>query len=214
MIFEPPAAGCQPPVAITAEALKAFEAEVAAAFAAKTVRGPVHLSGGNEAQLIEVFRDVSPGDWVFSTYRSHYHALLHGVPREYVMAEILAGRSMTLASTEHRFFSSAIVGGCLPIATGVAAAIARDHGSRITDHGSRVWCFIGDMAARGGAFHEARQYAEGHDLPIVFVIEDNGLSCNSPTAHCWGESGAGGKVRAYAYVREWPHTGIREWVQF
>ena len=118
-------------MAVTADDLRAFERRVLEAFEAKRVMGPVHLSGGNEAHLIRVFRSVMPGDWVFSTYRSHYHALLHGIDPEWLFAEIVAGRSMNIASREKRFLSSAIVGGCLPIAVGTAAAIKRTHGMRL-----------------------------------------------------------------------------------
>jgi pyruvate dehydrogenase E1 component alpha subunit len=197
---------------VTAEELRAFEREVAEAFERKEVRGPVHLSGGNEDALIDVFRDIKRDDWVFSTYRSHFHALLHGIPRDRVMAEILAGRSMNLLFPEYRFFTSAIVGGCLPIAVGVAAGIKR-HGLR-----SRAWCFVGDMAGTVGAFHEAQQFAEGHALPITFVVEDNGLSCDSPTDECWGADVMARddprNVSRYRYRRQFPHVGIGKWVAF
>jgi len=112
----------------TKESLIAFEERVKQAFLAKQIRSPVHLSGGNEAQLLELFGDVRPTDWVFSTWRSHYHALLHGIPEEWLFNEILAGRSMYLMNREHRFMSSAIVGGMLPIACGVALGIKRGYG--------------------------------------------------------------------------------------
>jgi pyruvate dehydrogenase E1 component alpha subunit len=48
------------------------------------IRGPVHLSGGNEKHLIEIFKRISKNDWVFSTWRSHYHALLKGVSPEWL----------------------------------------------------------------------------------------------------------------------------------
>src|SRR5262245_53053446 len=99
-----------------ARELIAFEREVADRYNAGEIRGPVQLSGGNEQQLIEIFRDIPKDAWIFSTWRSHYHALLHGIPREKVMAQIVAGKSMNLNFPEHRFFTSAIVGGILPIA--------------------------------------------------------------------------------------------------
>lgn len=196
---------------MTSAELKAFEKRVAEAFANKECKGPVHLSGGNEDQLIELFNRVRREDWVFCSYRNHYHALLHGIPEDWLMAEIKAGRSMNISSAKYRFFTSAIVGGTLPIAVGVAAALKRKKSK------AKVWCFVGDMAARSGAFFEARQYAIGFDLPIMFVIEDNGLSCNSPTNECWGlpgHRGIGDKRLAYSYKREYPHVGIDQWVQF
>lgn len=178
-----------------------FEKEVAAAFERKEIRGPIHLVGGNEAQLIEIFNGIKPDDWVLSTWRSHYHALLHGVPKERVMADILAGKSMQLHYPEYRFLTSAIVGGICPIAVGLAAG------------GQRVFCFVGDMAAETGIFHECVKYAEGHGLPVTFIIEDNGLATNTPTAETWGNKDAL-CVDHYYYKRTKPHCGSGTYVQF
>lgn len=192
---------------MTKEQLIAFEGRVAEAFAKAQIKGPVHLSGGNEDQLIEIFKDIHPEDWVFCSYRNHYHALLHGIPEDWLWNEILEGRSMGIHNPEHRFFSSAIVGGHLPIAVGVAAALKRMNCHR------KVWCFLGDMAATTGTYHEAFSYAGGQNLPIKFVIEDNGYSCNSPTQECWGLE-SGDWTTHYSYDRVWPHVGIKQWVQF
>lgn len=194
---------------MTAEELIAFEADIAACFERGEIRGPVHLSGGNEEQLIEIFRDVKRTDWVFSTWRSHYHALLHGVPPEKLKAHILNGPSMNINFPEHRFLTSAIVGGILPIACGVAAGIKRAGGSE------KVWCFVGDMAASIGVYHEASQYADRQGLPIRFVVEDNGMSTNTPTAATWGsEFFHIRQQRYYCYNRTQPHVGIGKWVTF
>ena len=58
-----------------------FETEIKEIYEDGKITAPVHLSGGNEDQLIEIFKDVDKDDWVFSSWRNHYHALLHGVPR-------------------------------------------------------------------------------------------------------------------------------------
>ena len=171
-----------------------FEREVAARFDAGEIHGPVHLNSDTQAEpLISIFKDIKRTDYVLSTWRAHFQALLHGVPRERVMAEILAGRSMMLHFPEHRFMSSAIVGGMLPIACGLAAA------------GERVWCFVGDMCESIGAFKDAQRYALGHDLPVHFVIEDNGLSTNTPTATTWGDGISGGFTHKYTYKRTVNH---------
>ena len=181
--------------------LIAFEREVAERFERGEIRAPVHLSGGNEEQLIAIFKDVRREDWVFSTWRSHYHALLHGVPPEKVMAQIMAGRSMNLNFPEHRFLTSAIVGGILPIACGVAYA------------GERVWCFVGDMTASIGAFQDADLFSRGHSYPVHFVIEDNGLSTNTPTHFAWGSPRWVEHPR-YRYKRTFPHVGSGVFVPF
>ena len=159
-----------------------FEEEIKALFLEKKIRCPIHLSGGNEDTLIEIFKSVKPEDWVLSTHRSHYHALLKGIPAEWLKSEILAGRSMQIMNPEYRFFSSSIVAGNLPIAVGIALAIKTKGEDR------RVYCFNGDMAAETGAFHEAVKYAAGHQLPVTFVVEDNGFSTDTPTAEVWGIS--------------------------
>ena len=209
----------------TVETLRAFEEVVRDVYLKGQIRAPVHLSRGNEKQLLEIFQDVGPMDWVFSTYRSHYHALLKGVPRERVMAEVLAGHSIHLAFPDYEFYSSAIVAGCLPIALGAALGIKRRGGPE------KVWCFVGDMASQTGAFHEAMKYAQGFDLPIKFVIECNGVSTNTPTHLVWGiphlhdpvgmpvhlrhfdSWRAGGFIR-YCYNHEFPHYGVGVRVDF
>lgn len=189
--------------------LIAFEKEVAARFERKEIPGPIHLSGGNEDQLIEIFQNIKPTDWVFSTWRSHYHALLHGIPEDKVMDQIMQGHSMNLMFPEHNFFTSAIVGGICPIAVGVAEALMRNKTNL-----ARVWCFVGDMTATTGIYHESFNYVTGHHLPIKFIIEDNELSCNTPTKACWGIRYNDFDARRYSYTREWPHTGCGKWVNF
>ena len=188
-----------------------FERAVADHFEKGDIHGPVHLSGGNEEQLIEIFKNIHRDDWVFSTWRSHYHALLHGIPGWWVAKEIIEGRSINLKSAKHRFFTSAIVGGILPIAVGVAAAIKRQGGE------TQVWCFIGDMAASIGTVHDAFNYADGNDLPITFVIEDNGLSVCTPTEQAWGKNihfEDSPHIMRYHYQATLPHYGVAKGTTF
>ncbi|HQL79964.1 MAG TPA: thiamine pyrophosphate-dependent enzyme, partial [Verrucomicrobiota bacterium] len=110
---------------MTANDLINFETEIANLFNAAKIRAPVHLYYGNEAQMIEIFRDVRPEDWVCCSWRSHYQCLLKGVPPEKVREEILAGRSISLCFPEYRVISSAIVGGVLPISVGIALGLKR-----------------------------------------------------------------------------------------
>lgn len=186
-----------------------FEKKMADHWEAGRVRGPIHLSGGNEEQLIEIFKRVKKGDWVFSTWRSHYHALLKGVPSEWLEEEILGGRSITIVNKEEKFYSTAIVGGAIPIAVGVAMALKQE-GSK-----DKVWCFVGDMAFETGSFMENYKYAKNFDLPITFVVEDNGVSTNTPTVETWGvKSEPPEDVIWYNYVKQWPHYGTGKWVIF
>lgn len=201
-------------VNMSADELIAFEKEVEVIYLTGKIHGPVHLSGGNEHQLIEVFKDIKPTDWVFSTHRSHYHALLHGIDKHWVMNEIIAGRSIHLFNREHKFFTSAIVSGCVPIAMGTAMGIKMSGGD---DH---VWCFIGDMAFTTGIFNECEKYSSNFELPITFIIEDNKLSVNTPTLESWGNDYINDGilkptvVESYRYKRTWPHIGCGKWVIF
>jgi pyruvate dehydrogenase E1 component alpha subunit len=187
-----------------------FERKMADHWEAGKVRGPIHLSGGNEEELIEIFKYIKKTDWVFSTWRSHYHALLKGVPSEWLEEEILAGRSITIVNQEEKFYSSAIVGAIIPIATGVALANKRD------GNDDKVWCFIGDMAFETGGFYEMHKYAQRYDLPIRFVVEDNGVSTNTPTEETWNgiKREVPSDVIWYNYKKEWPHYGTGKWVIF
>lgn len=193
---------------MTADDLRAFEARVADAFNAGKIRAPVHLDGGNEDQLIAAFAAIRSSDWVFCSWRSHYKALLHGVPAERVFAEIMAGRSIALCFPDYRFFSSAIVGGIIPIALGAALGIKRRKGE------ARVHVFVGDMTATTGTFRECVAYARGHRLPINFIIEDNGRSVCTPTAAVWGWPPIVSGIERFSYESPWPHAGAGKRVQF
>jgi TPP-dependent pyruvate/acetoin dehydrogenase alpha subunit len=193
--------------AMNATSLLAFEEEIAQEFAAGNIRAPIHLGGGNEAQLIEIFKDIAPTDWVLSGWRSH-HCLLKGVPRDKLKAAILAGRSVSLCFPEHKILCSGIVGGIAPIAVGLAWAIKR-RGELI-----RVNCFLGDMTAKTGIVHEAMNYAAGHRIPVNWIVEDNGLSVCTDTKASWGLCSVGITVTRYNYNLSRPHAGIGRWVKF
>jgi len=191
------------------EDLIAFERKIADHWEAGKIKGPVHLSGGNEKELIEIFKDVRQGDWVFSTWRSHYHALLKGVDPSWLEKEILEGRSITIVNQEHNFYSSAIVGAIIPIAVGVAMQL------KASSSENKVWVFIGDMAFETGQFYEMHKYATNHGLPVQFVVEDNGVSTNTPTVETWKvQKPIPDNVIYYKYEKQWPHYGTGKWVMF
>ena len=193
--------------------LIAFETDIADLFNKGDIRSPVHLSGGNEEQLIAYFEEnFKEGDWIATAWRSHYHCLLAGVPPEKLKKAILAGRSITLCFPEHQVISSAIVGGILPIATGIALCIKRSEDPVL----SKVHCFVGDMTARTGAFWENIQYAHGHNLPIRYIIEDNRKSVGTPTAEVWGRDliPRNDHVTYYQYDLKYPHAGAGKWIRF
>lgn len=193
---------------MTAADLIAFEKEVARRYDAGEIHAPIHLSGGSEQQLIEIFKNISPDDWKLCTWRSHYAALLSGIPPDELMRQILAGRSMYVNNAEHRFYSSSIAGGILPIAVGLGMAIKRKSENR------KVWTFCGDMTSECGIFWESAKYARNFDLPVTFIIESNGKSVLTPTEETWGAvedwSEHFYNVRRYEYELSWPHHGTRK----
>jgi pyruvate dehydrogenase E1 component alpha subunit len=184
---------------MTAKSLIAFENDIVREFESGKLPYPIHFSGrGNEPWLIDFFKNIKPEDWVFSTWRNHYHALLKGIPAKVLKAKIMAGDSMHITSKKYNFFSGSIVGGCCPIAVGVAKAIKTGH----------VYCFIGDGAEDQGVFYESVRYAFAWKLPITFIIEDNGLSVDTHqheriNNYCltWPEN-----VKRYFYDRHFPHV--------
>lgn len=193
----------------TKEDLIKFERLMANHWEEGKVRGPIHLSGGNEEELIEIFKRIKKSDWVFSTWRSHYHALLKGVCPVWLEEEILEGRSITIVNKNEKFYASAIVGSIIPISVGVAMS------NKINGINDLVWCFIGDMAFETGTFMENYKYAKNFDLPIRFVVEDNGVSTNTPTVETWKiKSEPPNDVIWYDYKKQWPHYGTGKWVIF
>jgi hypothetical protein len=89
---------------LTSEDLINFEAKVAELFNESKIRAPIHLSSGGEEKLIEIFSSIDKDDFVFTTWRSHYHALLKGIPQEMLLDEILNGNSISLNFPEFNFY--------------------------------------------------------------------------------------------------------------
>ena len=192
-----------------------FEERVAEAFNSGRIRSPVHLYSGNEEEIIKIFEDVHEDDWVMCSWRSHYQCLLKGVPEDVLFAEILSGRSISLCFPEYRVFSSALVGGVLPIATGIALSIKKDKRKK-----NMVHCFIGDMTAETGIAHECIKYSQNHKLPIRFIVEDNGKSVCTDTMDAWGmressfSQNRNPMIVYYRYKSSYPHAGAGIRVEF
>jgi TPP-dependent pyruvate/acetoin dehydrogenase alpha subunit len=183
------------------------ERKIRELFKQKKIRYMFHLSGGNEKELIEIFEQIKPDDWVFSTHRNHYHALLKGMEEEELINRVIRGESMHLFSKELKIFTSSIVGGVLPISVGVALGIKRD------EMDNHVWTFVGDMCAEMGIFHECAKYAARNNLPITFVVEDNGYGIMK-TDESWGLHNGKANIVRYKYNRIFPHAGSGDWVNF
>ncbi len=204
-------------VEYTPEELVEFENDIAACFNDAQIKAPVHLYHGNEEQMIEVFKknNIGKDDWILGSWRSHYQCLLKGVPPAELKEAILAGRSISLCFSEYRVLCSGIVTGTIPIATGIALDIKRKGGT------NRVYCFMGDMTSETGIAHECIKYSRAHELPIHFIIEDNGKSVCTDTRATWNlekltyEGVNDEYITYYKYeLDKYPHAGAGIRVQF
>jgi pyruvate dehydrogenase E1 component alpha subunit len=199
---------------ITPKKLIAFERKIGNLFNQKKIKAPIHLYYGNEKEIIKIFKNIKKNDWVFCSWRSHYQCLLKGVSEKKLTQSIIAGNSISMCFPENNLVSSAIVGGILPIAAGVALA------SKLKKNKSKVFCFIGDMTSETGIAHECIKYATNFDLPITFIIEDNNLSVCTNTRKVWGqkkltyEKSKNKKIKIYKYKNKYPHAGSGKRIQF
>jgi pyruvate dehydrogenase E1 component alpha subunit len=157
--------------------IRRFEDKVAEMYTRGKITGFCHLYAGEEAIAVGAIQGLYDKDYVVSTYREHGHCLAKGASPRAVMAELFGketgiskgrGGSMHLFDPVLRFMGGyAIVGGGLPIATGLALSIAYRGDPEV------VCCFFGDGALPQGAFHESLNMASLWKLPVIFVCENN-----------------------------------------
>ena len=191
-----------------------FEEEIARLFNAGKIRAPVHLYHGNEDKIINVFKKIKADDWVFCSWRSHYQCLLKGVPEKLIKEEILSGRSISLCFPNYNIYSSAMVGGSVPIAVGTAISLKRQNLKK------KVFCFMGEMTSESGIVHECVKYSRNFKLPIHFIVEDNEKSVCTDTRNAWNQKKLSYEelsdeyVTYYHYKLKYPHAGAGKRVQF
>ena len=195
--------------------LIAFENDIADTFNQGKIRAPIHLYSGNENFLIKFFKkNIKKNDWVFCSWRSHYQCLLKGVPAKTLKKEIIEGKSISLCFTKYKIYSSAIVGGILPISLGMALSFKRKKSK------NKVFCFIGDMTSETGIAHETIKYSINKKLPIHFIVEDNSKSVCTDTRNTWSlkkltyENSKSKYITFYKYKLKYPHAGAGKRVQF
>jgi pyruvate dehydrogenase E1 component alpha subunit len=195
---------------MTKELLIATENRIKAHWEAGDLPYLTHLAGGNEDFLLEYYgKNVKPGDWVLCSHRTHYHALMYGIDPDDLVQRVLNGKSMFIYSD--RFICSAIVAGVCSIACGIALGIAQ----KGPPSSSKVHCFIGDGATDEGSFWEAARFAMGRDLPLTFIIEDNGAQCGVGKTERWGDywpllplvSKENKFLKYYQFNPTYPHAG-------
>ena len=197
------------------EELIAFEEEIASLFTLGKIKAPVHLYQGNEENIIKIFEKINSQDWIFCSWRSHYQCLLKGVPAEDIKKDILSGKSISLCFPKHKIYSSALVGGSLPIAVGTAMSLKIKNEKNV-----KVYCFMGEMTAETGIAHECIKYSRNFKLPIHFIVEDNEKSVCTDTRKTWNQTkltfeGVNDEyVTYYRYKSKYPHAGVGKRIQF
>jgi len=157
--------------------IRRFEEKTAEAYALGKIGGFCHLYIGQEAVTVGSSAALRPDDYVICSYREHAQALTRGVPATAVMAELYGkatgcskgkGGSMHLFDVSRRFMGGhAIVGGHIPLATGIGLGIKYRGGDQV------CLCYFGEAAVNIGAFHEALNMASVWKLPVIFLCENN-----------------------------------------
>jgi pyruvate dehydrogenase E1 component alpha subunit len=157
--------------------IRMFEQRCAELYSLGKIGGFLHLYIGQEAVAVGTIGARQEGDHVITAYRDHAHALAVGSETGPVMAELLGkatgvskgkGGSMHLADVPRRFWGGyAIVGGHVPLATGIALA------EQYKGTDNAVLCYFGDGSTNIGYFHESLNLAGVWNLPVLFVAENN-----------------------------------------
>jgi pyruvate dehydrogenase E1 component alpha subunit len=157
-----------------------FEDKAAALYIQQKIRGFLHLYNGQEAVLAGSVFAMEENDRMITAYRNHVQPIALGVDPRKIMAELCGkvagtsqgnGGSMHMFSKEHNFFGGhGIVGGQIPLGAGLAFA------DKYLKTGAVTLCYMGDGAVRQGSFHETMNLAMLWNLPVVFVVENNGYA--------------------------------------
>ncbi len=165
------------------------------------VRGPLHLSTGQEAVAAGVCAHLRAGDWLTSTHRGHGHTIAKGAKIESMMHELFGratgfcrgkGGSMHIAD-----FSVGMLGANGVVAAGIPIAVGAAQSMRVQGRDAIAVTFFGDGALNRGPFAEALNWAAAFALPVLFVCEDNQWSATTRTAQM--SAGEGAAARALAF---------------
>lgn len=164
--------------------IRLIEERIIELYPSDKIQSPVHLSIGQESVAVGICHSLLPSDLLFSTYRSHAFYLAKGGDIRKLFAELFGkitgccqgkGGSMHLAAPDVGFMgTSAVVASALPHAVGSALATKYLKKNQVN-----VVVF-GDGAMDQGVYHESLNFAALHQLPVVFIFENNGLAVHSP----------------------------------
>jgi len=157
--------------------IRRIEEALATRYGEQEMRCPMHLCIGQEATAVGICTSLEIDDQVFSGHRAHGHYLAKGGDLTRMIAELYGrvtgccegrGGSMHLIDKSAGFMGSTpIVGGTVPVAVGAAWA------SKLRNEGRVIALFFGDGCFEEGVLHESMNFAALHQLPIIFVCENN-----------------------------------------
>ncbi|GAC1469125.1 MAG: pyruvate dehydrogenase (acetyl-transferring) E1 component subunit alpha [Gemmatimonadaceae bacterium] len=183
-----------------------FEERCAEAYALGKIGGFCHLYIGQEAVSTGTMSLLRDDDYVITTYRDHGQAIVRGITPRAVMAELFGridgcsrgkGGSMHLFDRNVNFLGGhGIVGGHLPLATGVGFAIKYRGGDQL------CLCFMGEAAVNNGAFHESLNMAGLWKLPVVYVIENNRYGMGTAIERASAIPDISERAQSYGIARE------------
>jgi acetoin:2,6-dichlorophenolindophenol oxidoreductase subunit alpha len=165
------------------------------------VRGPLHLSTGQEAVAAGVCYNLERADLLTSTHRGHGHTLAKGADSTKMMCELFGratgynkgkGGSMHIAD-----FSVGMLGANGVVAAGIPIATGAAHALKIRQQANVVACFFGDGASNRGPFLEGLNWAQVYALPVLFVCEDNRISATTPTKVMTAGEGAFARAQSF-----------------
>lgn len=161
--------------------IRRFEETVLEEFPKGQFYGTTHTYLGQEANAVGVLNQIEPEDIVVSNHRCHGHFLAYGGEMRALFGELMGratgvcgGRGGSQHLHWRNFYSNGILGGMLPVATGMAIA------EKFQDHKSLTVVFLGDGALGEGVVYESLNMAALWDAPILFVVENNRIAQTTP----------------------------------
>jgi len=186
--------------------IRRFEEKSAEAYTLGKIGGFCHLYIGQEAVAVGALAALRPSDYVLTSYREHAHILAKGTSPDEVMAELYGkaggcsagkGGSMHLFDADLNFLGGhAIVGGQIPLATGVAFASKYRGTDQVT------LCFFGEAAVNQGAFHESLNMAQLWKLPCIYICENNQYGMGTSLQRAMSLQDVSKKACAYGMASE------------
>ena len=173
---------------------------------AALVRGPLHLSTGQEAVAAGVCAHLARSDYLTSTHRGHGHTLAKGADAKAMMCELFgraAGTNKGKGGSMHiADFAVGMLGANGVVAAGIPIAAGAAHSAKIRGSDAIVACFFGDGAINRGPFLEGLNWAKVFELPVLFVCEDNRYSATTATDTMTAGDGAAARARGIGLPAE------------